>query len=173
MSKTIKKIAYSKYQLDWMMKHNLRLWDLILGIEKVQFVGDDVGDDFGLQNCEPNEEYEDCVSVLDMFCAWERDFGFDGMIWACFDEFLDVEYLNRHYMQRLLSSREFRLWLKDTGCNDTTKREMRGLKDGDVFIIDGVKHTADGDAHELEDDGEYVVYDENGASWFESDFMNW
>lgn len=161
MTKTIKEIAYQKYQLDWMMKHGYGIGDLIELLAETEKEAWDCG--LPDANCE---------SVFD---DWELDVGFNGSLWVCFNEFLGAEYVNRPYMQDLLDSTEFNLWLKDTSCRDTTRREMRELTDGDVFIINGVEYIADGDAHKLEDPdfyGEYIVYDEDGNSWFEEDFMD-
>lgn len=54
----------------------------------------------------------------------------------------------------------------------TTCEEMKTLKDGDVFYVKGERHIAKGDAHPS-GDASYegcIVYDENGNSWFETDF---
>ncbi len=56
--------------------------------------------------------------------------------------------------------------------NVTTWQEMRNLRNGDVFYVNGEKHIAADDSHLSGDasyDG-YVVYDENGESFFETDF---
>ncbi|MBR3516386.1 MAG: hypothetical protein IKM88_11520 [Lachnospiraceae bacterium] len=56
---------------------------------------------------------------------------------------------------------------------NTSREEMRNLKAGDTFWINGTRHTASvaaalcGDA-EFSD--EFIVYDENDEGWFESDF---
>ncbi len=54
----------------------------------------------------------------------------------------------------------------------TTKRQMQDLCEGDTFYVNGEQHTAAYDAGLCGDASceEYVVYDENGESWFESDF---
>ena len=54
----------------------------------------------------------------------------------------------------------------------TTRRQMQDLMEGDVFYVDGEKHTASCNAGLCGDAScdEYVVYDENGEGWFESDF---
>ena len=57
---------------------------------------------------------------------------------------------------------------------DTTIEEMRLLEDGDTFTVNGVTHIADGDSHYSGDatyDG-YIVYDTDGNSWFEEDFLD-
>ena len=55
---------------------------------------------------------------------------------------------------------------------DTTKNQMKSLMVGDVFYVNGEKHTASSDAHLSGDASceEYIVYDEDGEGWFESDF---
>ena len=56
---------------------------------------------------------------------------------------------------------------------NTTREEMRNLKGGDTFRINGIEHTASvaaapcGDA-EFSD--EFIVYDEDDEGWLESDF---
>ena len=54
----------------------------------------------------------------------------------------------------------------------TLREEMRNIKTGDKFYIYGQEHTASADAHLSGDAScdEFIVYDENGESWFESDF---
>ena len=54
----------------------------------------------------------------------------------------------------------------------TTRRRMRGLLKGDTFFVYGKKHVAAGDSHLSGDStcDEFIVYDENGDSWFETDF---
>ena len=56
----------------------------------------------------------------------------------------------------------------------TTVNEMKKLKSGDLFWINGEVHRAVGNAHISGDSTceEYIVYDENGEGWFEEDFVN-
>ena len=59
-----------------------------------------------------------------------------------------------------------------TVVRNTTVEEMMRLKAGDRFVINGKRYTASSDAHIPEDasyDG-YMVLDEDGESWFDSDF---
>lgn len=54
----------------------------------------------------------------------------------------------------------------------TTREQMRNIKKGETFFVDGEMRTASTDSHLSGDasyDG-YIVYDENGESWFEEDF---
>lgn len=83
----IKKIAYEKYKLDWMLKHGYTLTDLMDELNSMQ------------------EESEDTVSQL--FIDWEYGFGFRGEIWACFNEFIDNEYQDKGYMKQLLNWEEY------------------------------------------------------------------
>ena len=55
----------------------------------------------------------------------------------------------------------------------TTKDDMKRLVHGDLFCINGEQHIAVGDSHISGDStcDEYVVYDEEGNCWFESDFL--
>ncbi len=57
---------------------------------------------------------------------------------------------------------------------NTTPEEMKNLKNGDTFYIRGERHVASGDSHMSGDASceEYIVYDENGTSWFETDFRD-
>lgn len=57
-------------------------------------------------------------------------------------------------------------------ANTTTRKQMQELVEGDVFYVNGEKHTVSVDSHlsgEASCD-EYIVYDENDEGWFESDF---
>ena len=54
----------------------------------------------------------------------------------------------------------------------TTRSQMKELREGDEFFIKGIQHVACVDSHLCGDAtcGEYVVYDEDGEGWFETDF---
>lgn len=54
----------------------------------------------------------------------------------------------------------------------TTRKEMKGIKEGDTFVLNGITHTASSDSHLSGDASfdEYIVYDEDGEGWSESDF---
>ena len=56
----------------------------------------------------------------------------------------------------------------------TSINDMKKLKSGDSFWINGEMHRAIGNAHMSGDSTceEYIVYDENGEGWFETDFSN-
>lgn len=84
----ITKIAYEKYKLDWMIQHGYTLKDLITELENMR------------------EEDED-ASLETLFEDWEDEYGFDSEIWACYDEFMDIEFYDSEYMASLLTSNEY------------------------------------------------------------------
>ena len=90
----IKQIAYEKYKLDWLLKHGYTLTDLINELDKMQ-----------------EENPDDSVSQL--FIDWEYGFGFGSEIWACYEEFLDNEYLDMGYMRQLLNWEEYEKYQED------------------------------------------------------------
>ena len=89
----IKRIAYEKYRLDWMLKHGYTLTSLMNELDSMQ------------------EESEDTVSQL--FIDWEYGFGFSSEIWVCFDEFIDNEYQDKGYMKQLLNWEEYEKYEED------------------------------------------------------------
>lgn len=90
----IKKIAYEKYKLDWMLHHGYTLTDLINELDQMQ-----------------EENLDDSVSQL--FIDWEYGFGFGSEVWVCFDEFIDNEYQDKGYMKQLLNWEEFEKYEKE------------------------------------------------------------
>lgn len=64
--------AYQKYQLQWMIDHDKSLDDLMNSLTEYQVNG-----------CEG--------TVAEIFDEWEFNSGFGGEIWACLDEWYDVE----------------------------------------------------------------------------------
>lgn len=89
----IKKVAYEKYKLDWMLSHGYTLKDLVS--ELSYYI---------------EESNEDCATVFDV---WESDYGFNGEIWVCYEEFLDNEYQDKEYMQTILSDTEFKQYCEE------------------------------------------------------------
>jgi hypothetical protein len=89
----IKKVAYEKYRLDWMLSHGYTLTDLTNELDLLQ------------------EENNDSVSQL--FADWEYGFGFNSEIWVCYEEFLDNEYQDAEYMRAILSDTEFKQYCEE------------------------------------------------------------
>ena len=95
---SIKKIAYEKYKLDWMLHRGYTLGELISVLSSYA-----------------NDIDEDLVTALDI---WESDRGFGGEIWACFDEFIDSEYQEKDYMKQLLNEEEYKEYQEDLNMNN-------------------------------------------------------
>lgn len=87
----IKKIAYEKYRLDWMIAHGHSITMLLRELENMR-----------------QEDPE--RNLLSLFDDWEYGFGFGGEVWACYDEFLETEYQNESYMKALLTDIEYELY---------------------------------------------------------------
>lgn len=96
----IRKNAYAKYQLRWMIDHDYSISDII---ER-------------LSDMEAEESHE---GVGAMFQEWSYDTGFDGELWVCYEEFLASEYRDKSYMRQLLRDDEYAQYLNDVG-NDKT-----------------------------------------------------
>ena len=78
----IKKIAYEKYKLFWMLEHRYTLLDLVNSVQKYGY----------------------------SFEEWEEEHGFEGEIYAGYHEFLHNEFLNREYIQSILNDEEMKAY---------------------------------------------------------------
>lgn len=95
---TIKEKAYQLYKLDWLASHNYTLDDVL---KKVWTI---------INHIDFNIEVE--TDLMDAF----EEVGFNGEIYACFDEFIDSEYQDRQYMECLLGGTEsddYKAYIKD------------------------------------------------------------
>lgn len=90
----IKKIAYEKYKLNWLLDHGYTLSNLMHELDIMQ-----------------EENTDDSVSQL--FIDWEYGFGFGSEIWACYQEFLDNEHKDNSYMVHLLNVEEYAQYRRD------------------------------------------------------------
>lgn len=86
--------AYRLYQLDWMANHGYSVEDLAAAV---------------LAHVDSSDGTPDTTA----YHEWERDAGFGGEIWACFNEFLDHEYRDEDYMTALLPGSLHGLWKSD------------------------------------------------------------
>lgn len=91
----IKEVAYEKYQWHWLMSHDYSINDL----------SDSASDWFNMRLSDPNND--------DPFSDYVFDQGINGMLWACFDEFVNCEYQDADFMRGLLSEPEYVEY-----CND-------------------------------------------------------
>ena len=89
-TKEMQEQAYELYQLDWMARHGISLR------EALSIMADLV------------QENEDDGEDADALVAMWADVGFaGGIMFACFEEFLDAEYEEESYILELLS-RDYR-----------------------------------------------------------------
>lgn len=88
----IAKIAYEKYKIDWMMSHGYTL-NAIYDLAEAWL---------------EDSKFDDNHNSLGEYI---EDIGFNGILWACFDEFLDYEFTDKEYIQKLLTKDEFVYWL--------------------------------------------------------------
>lgn len=66
---------YERYQLNWMIEHGYSLEDFVRVLSwYVQHSGAEDG-------------------LLTVFAKWQNEYGFNGEIYACEDEYYDNEYL--------------------------------------------------------------------------------
>lgn len=91
--KNIREIAYSRYQMDWMVQRGYTMDDLMRGVF-------DYVEDSG-------------KPTLSSYYNWKINDGFNGEIWVSFEEFLNNEYTNVSYMSQLLTTEEFESYITD------------------------------------------------------------
>lgn len=97
----IKKNAYEKYKLRWMIDHGYTLADLMVAMQPIY------------------ENYEIInIDLYSLFIDWESDAGFNGSIWACYEEFLQNEFLDDDYMRSLLLPEEWMDYLDEMEASD-------------------------------------------------------
>lgn len=95
MEQTIRKLSYELYKIDWKKNHNITYEKEMNNIKDYYK---------GLVDEDSEYTYEDYLD----------EFGYNGEIYACFDEFMDMEYEDEEYMQTLLNDKElFKKYLED------------------------------------------------------------
>ena len=89
--------CYEMYRLDWMFTHGVSIADYIETVAEMASmrIDDDI---FAI----PSNGEEAKELVLDAADSAEG-FGFYGTAWACQNEFLESEFLDREYMHNLFS----------------------------------------------------------------------
>lgn len=99
----LREIAYQRYQLKWMLEHGKSLEDLKNKLlDGEQFI-------------------KDCGDKATVSGAWDEfeEYGFDGEIYACYDEFLDNEFRDVDYMKTLLNKEEMEIWKEVRFASET------------------------------------------------------
>lgn len=109
---SIRKKAYEKYRLHWMIQHGYSLSDLMDALAEHQY---------------NDPEDTDLISepVNKIFENWEFEDGFNGSLWGCLEEFLDAEYRDTTYMKHLLTDEEFSVYLADTSIGKVFTEILR------------------------------------------------
>jgi len=87
--KQFEKRCYELYQLEWMMRHNRSVEDILMEVSSAGSEHD------GDEDLYP----EDAVCIC---CDDFRENLFGGEGYACFEEFMENEFHDRSYMQNLL-----------------------------------------------------------------------
>ena len=64
---------YERYRLNWMIEHGHTLPQLIRQLNRLQ------------------EECEEGTSVEELWEMWEEEYGFDGELWVCYEEWAQAE----------------------------------------------------------------------------------
>lgn len=89
----IKELAYTLYKLDWMRRISYdRKRDFVLNY----YVDSKI---------KPTSD----ATLLDTL----EEFGFDGELYACFEEFLENEYQDDSYIKELLPDEQYKEYLAD------------------------------------------------------------
>lgn len=94
----ISKIAYELYKQDWIDTHTTEK-------ERINSLRDYYS--FAKQSIDNYNEYSS-------YEDWLSDFGFNGFIYSCYEEFLDNEYNDKEYIFNLLADTKlFDLYCKN------------------------------------------------------------
>ena len=96
---TISKIAYELYTMDWVNRFVSHELQLSTYREYLLYRNE----------CLMNDD--EC----DSFDEWIWDYGYNGFMYACYEEFIDCEYLEAEYIEMLLGDKALiDLYHKDT-----------------------------------------------------------
>ena len=108
----IEELAYELYKLDWMRR---------ISVDRQM---DAVKDYYGYLTGDDTDQ-----SLTDYL----EEFGYDGEFYACFDEFLENEYLDKEYMKALLNDEAYMFYLSDLSISFIEKEEEK-FEDTNPFI---------------------------------------
>lgn len=93
---TIKELCYELYKIDWKQNHGITL----------KFEEENLIDYFeGYHLLEFDEDYT--------YNQFIEDYGYQGILYVCYDEFLDNEYTDKDYIKSLLPEALYQKYLKD------------------------------------------------------------
>ena len=96
--KAIRQRAYEAFQMYWMSTHHITISDISKAV--AEYISDSGGT--------PDAP----------FSSYLEEVGFMGVIWPCYHEFLDNEYLDSDLMKTLLGYKGFQEYLSDRSSSD-------------------------------------------------------
>lgn len=110
----MKKSIYELYQLHWLMNHGYSLSDAMFKMAQIAFVEGLYADD-----SVESLSYEKWKEISE---EWNQEGFCGGEMFACFEEFLETEYLEKDYILFLVSQSNEkeelkRLYLEDLRNN--------------------------------------------------------
>ena len=95
--KELKEYCYKLYKFHWMRTHGYDIEDIIKQMSIIY------------QECEDEEDRK----PENLYKEFEEEFGFNGELWVCFDEFCNAEFLDSDYMDYLLSNKQLNSYDND------------------------------------------------------------
>lgn len=115
----IRKIAYQRYQLAWMLTHGITVQDIYKACAEAA--------NENIEDKGPNATFK-----ADDFRDYLEEHGFgSGSLWVCFDEFMGCEYQDKSYMRSILQY--------SGGSEDLYAAYLRDIGEEVVPWIDAVK----------------------------------
>lgn len=101
--------CYELYKLDWMLHHDYTLTDLL---DRMKDNAEMDVDDDAMSSATDGQSARTLIGAS---YSEVEDEGFDGgEIWACMEEFLQSEFLDKDYMMHLFSLTNNKKMLTDT-----------------------------------------------------------
>ena len=103
-------MAYEKYKLDWLMKNNYTLDNLLEVLDKIFLEYYDAHQ----FDCSVNKYDLKPSCFMDDFEDGKYNFGFDGKLYKNYDNFYESEYMDAEYMKTILNKDEYTQYLEYT-----------------------------------------------------------
>ncbi len=93
--KQMLKELYHMYQLNWMTTHGYSLDDIMKSMDTLNHDDNIVDTVDGMK-----------ANIPDIFKEWQDEYGFNGSLWVCFDEFCQTEALDQAYICGLINQNQ-------------------------------------------------------------------
>lgn len=137
-------LAYGQYQANWMHERGYTLKDIMEALDckntKYTHAAFTLGNTTGIAMFMRRYAKDLCGLVARMdeavgcggalsaaFEEWEMNAGFSGEIYACRDEFEDVEFKDEDCMKGILTEEEFGAWLALQGRTPCATKDRHGI----------------------------------------------